>query len=84
MTISHVTGTNRQTVLVPEESLVKSPDKIIVYRVINNRAIATPVKVGTCQGGGNVEILSGLNMGDVIVTAGQEKLADNNLVRVVQ
>ncbi len=84
VTISHVTGTNRQTVLVPEESLVKSPDKIIVYRVINNRAIATPVKVGTCQGGGNVEILSGLNMGDVIVTAGQEKLADNDLVRVVQ
>lgn len=84
VTISHVTGTSQQTFLVPEESLIKSPDKVIVYRVINNKAVETPVKVGMCQGGGYVEVLSGLSMDDVIVTAGQEKLSNNDLVRIVK
>lgn len=84
VTVMNVTGTNQETILVPEESLVKSPDKVIVYRVMNDKAVATPVKVGNSQSGGNVEIAAGLNMGDVIVIAGQEKLTDGDLVKVAQ
>lgn len=83
VTISHMTGVSKQTVIVPEESLIKSPEKTIVYRVVANKAVETPVKVGMCKGGGYVEILSGLNLGDIIVTAGQEKLSNGAQVRVV-
>lgn len=84
VTLSHVTGSNNQTVIVPEESLVKSPDKVIVYRVVDNKAVETPVKAGACQGGGYVEILSGLNPADTIVTAGQEKLSNGTQVQVIK
>jgi len=75
--------TNQQAVLVPEQSLVKSIDKVIVYRVVNNKAIATPVQLGTSQNG-YVEIQAGLAPKDVIVTAGAEKLNDGDLVQIVK
>lgn len=84
VTLSHVTGSTNNIVIVPEESLLKSPDKVIVYRVLDNKAVETPVKVGMCQGNGYVEILSGLKAGDIIVIAGQEKLSNGADVNIVK
>jgi membrane fusion protein (multidrug efflux system) len=80
--VEQVLQQNAHAIVVPEESLVKSPDKTIVFRIINNKAVETPVKTGNSENG-QVEIIAGLTANDVIVTAGQQKLDDGDAVKVV-
>lgn len=80
--VQQILNNNTQALLVPEESLVKSPDKIIVYRVVNNKAVATTVKTGIDENG-YVQITSGLSANDVIVVAGQQKLNDGDTVKIL-
>lgn len=47
-----------------------------VYKVVNNRAVKAPVKLGDKLDNNEVIVLQGLKEGDVIVTAGQLKLSD--------
>lgn len=81
--IDQIMHTNDQAILVPEQSLVKSLDKIIVYRVINSKAVATPVEIGVSEGG-YVEVHSGLNSNDSVVVAGQQQLNDGDPVEIVK
>lgn len=81
--VQQLIRSNPQAILVSEEALVKSPDKTVVYRILDNKAVATVVQTGTSQDG-MVEILSGLSPTDSIVIAGQEKLSDGDLVQVVK
>lgn len=80
--VQQILNNNTQALLVPEESLVKSPDKIIVYRVVNNKAVATPVKTSIDENG-YVQITNGLSPNDVIIIAGQQKLNDGDVVKII-
>jgi membrane fusion protein (multidrug efflux system) len=64
---------------VPEQCIRRFPDKTIVFRVINQKAIITSVQVGAVRDG-FVEIKSGLSPGNIVVVAGQEALQDGQLV----
>lgn len=79
--VQQIIRTNPNAILVPEQALVKSLDKTLVYRVVDNKAVATEVQLGVSQDG-NVEILSGLSPKDSIVIAGQDKLSDGDSVQV--
>lgn len=72
-----------QTVrVVPETALWVSGGAQTVFRVMNGKAVLTPVTPGLRQPG-LVEIVHGLNSGDTVVIDGQLKLQSGSPVRPV-
>ncbi|MBY0268300.1 MAG: efflux RND transporter periplasmic adaptor subunit [Burkholderiales bacterium] len=68
--------------LVPEQALVPRGAERFVFRIIDGRAVSTRVEIGLRRPG-EVEILSGLEEGQVIVADGQLKLQDGAAVTVM-
>lgn len=68
--------------LVPENAIVPRGEDKFVFVVENNAAVLRPVELGQRRTG-DVEILSGLKPGDIVVTAGQIKIRDGAPVAVV-
>ncbi len=58
---------------VPEEALVPQGGKLFVFRVVNGEAMRVPVVVGARKPG-QAEITQGLQAGDQVVSAGQQRL----------
>lgn len=72
-----------QAVVIPEEAITPVGSELFVYRVVEGKARRTQVTSGQRRDG-KVEITSGLNAGDLIVTAGQLKIQrDGQEVRVI-
>lgn len=72
----------RDSALVaPEQAIVPLGQTPFVYRVVDGKAVMTPVKLGLRRPG-RVEILDGLNPGDQVVTDGQLKIRDGAAVTV--
>lgn len=70
--------------ILPEEALVSAPGNVLfVYRVVDGKAQRVEVSTGARRGT-RVEVVRGLQAGDVVVTAGQLKLRDGAPVRVVR
>jgi membrane fusion protein (multidrug efflux system) len=57
-------------------------DERFVFKVVDGKAVMTKVILGQRRGG-RVEIVEGLEAGDVVVTAGQIKIRDGAPVKVV-
>lgn len=74
-------GNQNKVVTVPQTSIVYSPQGLYVYKVVDHKAVKTIVTVGLRKGN-DIEVKSGLNAGEVVVTAGQIKLTDNAPVMV--
>ncbi|WP_035691991.1 efflux RND transporter periplasmic adaptor subunit [Azospirillum halopraeferens] len=73
---------NPEAVLVPEQAVVAVGSRQFIYKVVDGKAVQTPVTLGTRRSG-EVEIVSGLAHGDVVVTGGQMKIRDGAPVRVM-
>lgn len=70
--------------VVPEEAIVPQGDKVTVWKVVDGKVQRVEVTAGLRRAA-KVEILSGLALGDTIVTAGQTRLAKNGApVRIAQ
>ena len=84
--ICNVSLTNPQKtpgLSVPSRAvLVDELGRNFVYVINRNRAERKFVKMGKLLQNG-VEIINGLNKGELIVTAGQQKLVDSSLVHIV-
>lgn len=65
---------------VPEEALMPSGADQFVYKVVDGKAARVKVKTGLRRGS-RVEVVEGLQAGDVVVTAGQIKLREGVAVR---
>jgi len=63
--------------LVPESALVPSGRSLFVFKAVDGAAVRQPVEVGLYRKG-QAEILTGLERGDLVVTAGQVKLRDGS------
>jgi membrane fusion protein (multidrug efflux system) len=61
--------------VVPEQAIVPQGDEWYVFRVVEGKVQRTKVGIGQRRDG-KTEIVSGLQDGDVVVTAGQLKLRD--------
>jgi len=83
MTVELVVANRPQAVLVPEEALVPEGARQFVFVVSDGRAVRTEVRLGT-RTPGLVEVLDGLSPGQVVVTAGVQRLRDGAQVRVVE
>ncbi len=72
---------NPSALLVPRRAVIATVNGPMVYRVVNDKAVATPVKTGQ-ETKNNIQILSGLNVGDNVVTDGTQELSDGASVKV--
>jgi membrane fusion protein (multidrug efflux system) len=68
--------------LVPESAILPLDGKILVYRIVDGRAVQTEVVLGQ-RLPGQVEILKGLSASDTVVTSGQQRLREGAPIQVV-
>jgi membrane fusion protein (multidrug efflux system) len=69
-------------VAVPEQAIVPRGDRLLVYKIVDGKAVSATVKVGLREYG-RVEVVEGLARGDVVITAGQQKVQDGTPVTVL-
>lgn len=78
-----VTLENRpNAILVPEQAIWPQGQDSYVFRVVEGKAALTKITIGNRQPG-QVEIIHGLNVDDIVVTEGQMKLRDGAPVMVM-
>ncbi|MEQ8268934.1 MAG: efflux RND transporter periplasmic adaptor subunit [Parvibaculum sp.] len=74
----------RNSILLPEASIVTSPTGgRAVFTIVDGHAKLTPVQIGE-RLPGEVEVLSGVENGDVIIITGQLKVQDGGAVEVAR
>ena len=71
----------QQALQIPEQALVAAYPNYVVYRVVNNKAVKTPVTIGQ-RTDGNVIITKGLKLGEQVVIAGQSNLSNGQAVAI--
>jgi membrane fusion protein (multidrug efflux system) len=70
--------------VVPEEAIVPMGNKATVWKIVDAKAQRTEVKTGLRRDA-KVEIVEGLQVGDIVVTAGQMRLSqDGTPVRIAE
>jgi RND family efflux transporter MFP subunit len=69
--------------IIPEKSIVTEGNSSFVYRVIENKAKKTEIKIGE-KLGSYVEVISGLNAGEKIINEISDKIKDGDEVKFVQ
>ena len=81
--INFTSQNNTETLAIPRESLVGSVKDARVYTIQNQIAKLKNIVVGKSVGN-FLEILSGLNENDIVVTNGQNNLSDNSKVVIIK
>jgi membrane fusion protein (multidrug efflux system) len=71
-----------ETLQIPEQALVPAYPSYIVYRVVDNKALKTPVLIGQ-RIRGQVVVQKGLKFGEQVVIAGQSNLSNGQAVTIV-
>lgn len=66
-------------ILVPEQAIVPQGQQLFVYVIKDGRAAIRPVRVGARQNG-RAEILEGVAAGDLVITAGVQKIGPGSAV----
>jgi len=69
----------RQAIVIPEEALTPEAEKQFVFVVADGKASRREVRIGGRRPG-HVEVLGGLNPGDVVVVEGTQKIRDGSPV----
>jgi membrane fusion protein (multidrug efflux system) len=80
--VTLIVDRNAQAMLVPEDAIVPEGERHFVYRVADGHAALVEVLIGKRKDT-RVEVRSGVNPNDLIVTAGQLKLRDGVAVQTV-
>jgi HlyD family secretion protein len=70
-------------VTVPKSAVVRQDDRTVVFLARDSKAVAQVVSTGK-EDGGYVEILSGLQGGESVITSGQATLKDGDKITVRQ
>lgn len=79
--VTLITRAEKESLVLPEEALVPQGTEQFVFRVVDGKAVRAAVKTGQRRDS-RVEILSGVDKGDMVVIAGQIRLRDGVSVRV--
>lgn len=73
-------ATKQAATVVPVEAIVEKKGKKYVFKVVDGKAILTPITVGL-KTDDTVEVIKGVKIGDTVVTKGVEKLKDGQGVK---
>lgn len=76
-----IVGGMQDSLVIPEQALVPVGDDLYVFKVADGKAQRTKVEIGQRRDA-MVEITKGLAKGEVVVTAGLQKIRDGASVRV--
>lgn len=68
-------------IIIPESAIEKSGNEDIVYIVSDGMAIRRTVITGMRKNG-NVEVITGINEGDLVITKGQQGVSDGRAVTI--
>ncbi len=80
--VSLVLDTRLNAIVVPEEALVTAQGRTTIFKVVDGKAVSSPVQTGLrtmMDGKPVVEVVKGLALGETVVTAGQIKIRGNNI-----
>lgn len=69
--------------MVPRSALLKSIQDPMVYVVENNKATIKKITIGRDYGG-KIEVISGLNAGDVVITSGQVNITEGTNIKGIE
>jgi len=73
----------KNSLSVPEESIVQQGDKFKVYKIIDNKTVElVEVKVGS-RNFGKIEILNGLSQDELIVKEGISKVRNKSQIKLI-
>lgn len=78
-----IVETFENILVAPRSAVMTRNDKDYLYVVNGDRTIAKEVILGA-EFSGSTEIRAGLNVGDTIVTLGQDYLSDNSLIKLTE
>lgn len=81
VTLSQNLGVQKNTLQVPEQSVLASINGYHVFVVKHHQAIKTPVKIGNRMQG-NVVIISGIKSSDAVIVAGQNEVKNGADVKL--
>ena len=74
----------RDSLSIPDTSVMMEGEKAYVYKVSKDNVVnKTEIKIGTRQEG-NIEVLSGLNIGDIIVAEGLKKVYPRSKIKPIE
>lgn len=79
--ISQIISDGQEALVIPEQAVIASLQGFTVYKVMDGKAIAVKINIGE-RYNGQLEVKSGLAVGDVVVIAGQQKLDDGVSVAI--
>jgi RND family efflux transporter MFP subunit len=68
-----------EVVVVPAEAVLSSPTGKVVFVVEDGKAVRRPVETGI-EEGNRVQIVTGVDSGDKVIVAGNERLKDGTVV----
>jgi membrane fusion protein, multidrug efflux system len=77
-----LSGGNSRALLIPEQALVPEREKQFVFAVRDGKAVKTEIVTGRRRPG-EVEVVGGLQVGDVVVSEGTQKVRDGAPVKTV-
>jgi len=75
-------ATTENALFIPEQALIPQPKVKLVFKVVNGTAQMVQVQTGS-RVKGWVEIISGLEPGDVVVTGGHQKIGPGSPVHAI-
>lgn len=70
----------KQCIVIPQEATYEIQDRIFVYKVVDGKAVSTPIEVFEINDGAEYIVESGLQTGDVIVAEGAGLLKEGTVV----
>lgn len=80
--VGQLLSIDKQALVIPEEAIVPGLAGDTVFVIKENKAYVSKIKVGVRMQG-KAQVLTGLQLSDVVVRAGQQKLQDGAAVKVV-
>ncbi|HMK24418.1 MAG TPA: efflux RND transporter periplasmic adaptor subunit [Chitinophagaceae bacterium] len=81
--IKIVMGKNENALMIPNNSIVPQGRKKLIYLFKNNKAISTEITTGV-RDSTNIQVLTGLNKGDTVITTGLLFLRPNSDVKITK
>lgn len=69
-------------IIIPQTVTFELQDKILVYKVVNSKAVATFIEVKRINDGNNYVVVDGLSKGDVIISEGVGLVKDGMDIKI--
>jgi membrane fusion protein (multidrug efflux system) len=81
--IKIVLSKNENALMIPNSSIVPQGRKKLIYVFRNNKAVSTEITTGV-RDSANIQVLTGINKGDTVITSGLLFLKPNSDVKITK